>query len=321
MSSTNRKTGGAQWSGVVEGIHSECGARRRGRKLMRSIVEEFSQVIHSRSGGTEKSWRTDVRRLEAAATMLDVECIEELAPPDVSRMMTTLDDKCLSPKTINEYREIVQRLCNYAIRDVGIVFDSTGRTNPASLIRKRKQSAPHIEFPEREELEELLDLLSDKPQLRALAAVLAFAGLRRGELMWLTHDDVDRKRGLILVRAKTVNGDWWQPKTRKNRSVPISTRLAEELDRWPPERGPWYFPSRRGGRWGGDSFSLALAKSQARAEKRWHSLHMRHFFGTSLVRRGITLYKVSTLMGNSPEICRKHYAFLQSEDLRAEVEF
>ncbi len=288
---------------------------------MTDIIVEFSQVIQSRSGGTQKSWQTDIRRLEAAAEMLDVEYLEELTPPDVSRMMAALDDKCLSPKTLNEYREIAQRLCNYAIRDRGIVFDDTGRTNPAALIRKRRETAPQIVFLERDEIEELLELLSDEPQLRAMAAVLIFAGLRRGELLWLTHDDIDRERGLILVRAKTVNGAWWQPKTKVNRSVPISTRLAEELDRWPATRTPWYFPSRRGGRWGGDSFSLALAKAQASAEKRWHCLHMRHSFGTMLVRKNITLFKVSTLMGNSPEICRRHYAFLQSQDLREEVEF
>jgi hypothetical protein len=34
-----------------------------------------------------------------------------------------------------------------------------------------------------------------------------------------------------------------------------------------------------------------------------------------------TLYKISTLMGDSPEICRKHYAALLPEALGASVEF
>ena len=35
----------------------------------------------------------------------------------------------------------------------------------------------------------------------------------------------------------------------------------------------------------------------------------------------ISLYKISKLMGNSPEICRRHYAALIPEDMTEVVEF
>jgi len=37
--------------------------------------------------------------------------------------------------------------------------------------------------------------------------------------------------------------------------------------------------------------------------------------------KGESLYKISALMGNSPEICRRHYAALAPESLTATVEF
>jgi hypothetical protein len=37
--------------------------------------------------------------------------------------------------------------------------------------------------------------------------------------------------------------------------------------------------------------------------------------------KGESLYKISTLMGNSPEICRKHYAAILPELLADTVEF
>jgi hypothetical protein len=37
--------------------------------------------------------------------------------------------------------------------------------------------------------------------------------------------------------------------------------------------------------------------------------------------KGESLYKISTLMGNSPEICRRHYAALLPEALTNSVEF
>ncbi len=35
----------------------------------------------------------------------------------------------------------------------------------------------------------------------------------------------------------------------------------------------------------------------------------------------ISLHKISKLMGNSPEICRRHYAALVPEDMMEVVEF
>ncbi len=37
--------------------------------------------------------------------------------------------------------------------------------------------------------------------------------------------------------------------------------------------------------------------------------------------KGESLYKISELMGNSPEICRRHYAALIPEQMRGTVEF
>jgi len=37
--------------------------------------------------------------------------------------------------------------------------------------------------------------------------------------------------------------------------------------------------------------------------------------------KGESLYKISTLMGNSPEICRRHYAALMPDSLTDSVEF
>ena len=53
----------------------------------------------------------------------------------------------------------------------------------------------------------------------------------------------------------------------------------------------------------------------------WTCLNFRHTFGSQLAMKGESLYKISVLMGNSPEICRKHYAALIPEELAGSVEF
>ena len=50
-------------------------------------------------------------------------------------------------------------------------------------------------------------------------------------------------------------------------------------------------------------------------------MDFRHTFGSQLAQKGESLYKISELMGNSPEICRRHYAALTPERMRDTVEF
>jgi hypothetical protein len=35
----------------------------------------------------------------------------------------------------------------------------------------------------------------------------------------------------------------------------------------------------------------------------------------------VSLAKIAALMGNSPEICRRHYAHIATEDMHNDVEF
>ncbi|MCX5653094.1 MAG: hypothetical protein NTY65_00365 [Planctomycetota bacterium] len=50
-------------------------------------------------------------------------------------------------------------------------------------------------------------------------------------------------------------------------------------------------------------------------------LDCRHTFGSQLAMKGEGLYKIATLMENSPETCRRHYAAIIPEELATSVEF
>jgi integrase len=158
--------------------------------------------------------------------------------------------------------------------------------------------------------------------MHAAVALMIYAGLRREEVLWLTIQDVDLKHRLIYVRAKTIDGAFWQPKTKGNRVVPISDVLVGLLSAYKPKRSsPWFFPSPTGKRWDPDNFSEDLRDVNAAAGLSWSCLDFRHTFGSHLAQKGESLYKIATLMGNSPEICRRHYAALVPETMHDVVEF
>ena len=70
-----------------------------------------------------------------------------------------------------------------------------------------------------------------------------------------------------------------------------------------------------------NNFSKFLPDKNKKAGLIWTCLDYRHTFGGQLAMKGESLYKISSFLGNSPEICRKHYAALVPESMVSAVEF
>jgi len=185
-----------------------------------------------------------------------------------------------------------------------------------------REPAPQIRFLSLEQIKEQLEILEDNRRIRAMTATYIYAGIRREEALWLTYDDVDLPDRLIRVRAKTIDGKFWQPKTKRNRVVPISKGLVAILSDYVSDLDcVWFFPSPTKKRWDPDNFSQDLRKINTAAGLDWSCLDFRHTFGSHLAQKGVSLYKIAELMGNSPNICRKHYAALIPERMQDTVEF
>jgi integrase len=106
--------------------------------------------------------------------------------------------------------------------------------------------------------------------------------------------------------------------------VPISNELDRVLASYDsPRSSIWYFPAPKHevARWDEDNMSRMLKMVNHRKGQDWTCLDFRHTFGSHLAMNNVSLYKIATLMGNSPEICRRHYAALIPEELTDCVEF
>ena len=228
----------------------------------------------------------------------------------------------IAPKTANRLRGVLHRMFNYAIEQHGYICPDKRYRNPVKGVRRMREQAPTITWLKADDIDEQLEVLEEHPQLRAMVAVYILAGIRREAGIWLRTEDVDMKNRIIHVQAKEVAGVFWEPKTKRNRSVPISTRLFKILSKYKlPKASTWFFPRPTGNRWDPDHFSQKLRVINKEAGLTWSCLDFRHTFGSHLAQKGESLYKIAVLMGNSPEICRRHYAALLPHELRDEVEF
>lgn len=267
-----------------------------------------------------KTIRNDSARLAVFFATVPGKALGAITTADVERFLTQEAMKGRQPATLLRHREILHAFWRWAVRQGRVAV------NVVAPIPRPRLPERDPRFLSLDQIDELLRAVAGDP-IEGLVATAVFAGLRREELCWLTWDDLelDLEPGILRVRAKSVAGESWQPKTKRDRKVPVNSRLRVALlghkvkARRPGV--PWLFPSPEGKRWDPDNVSRHLRALLSRSGLPWNLLEMRHTFGSQLARRGVSLLKIAKLMGNSPAIASRHYINLVPEEMAGDVEF
>jgi integrase len=241
--------------------------------------------------------------------------MRKLTPSDVERMTSDMVSRGLSPRTAAHARTTLR----LALRDAE--RDSLVTRNVAALARPPKVSRPEMQVLDGEQTRRLLAFTQDD-RWHPLWQVLAGSGLRLGEALGLTWDDVDFDDATIAVRrslAKVAAGEWGltEPKTsRSRRIVPIPATtvraLREAKDRQDAERagagrdwqehpeGQPVFADGYGRRFEPTYANRQLHLTLKRAGLPHIRLHdLRHGYASALLTEGVPLLTVSRLLGHS----------------------
>ncbi len=268
-----------------------------------------------------KSHVNDMARLQAFLDFANPVLLEDITTRNVSAFLAkkALEDGA-APATLLRHREILHAFCEVAVRHGHL------EKNPVSAVPRPRLPHRVPRFLGKDQIEKLLAAVKGD-RLFPVVATLVFAGLRREETCWLTPADLDlgATPPVLRVRAKTVDGESWLPKNKRDRTVPVSSRLAAML------AGPckrrrkggrsWLFPSPHGHRQDPDNLSRRFRQLMKKARLPWSFLELRHTFGSQLAQKGVSLLKIATLMGNSPAIAQRHYIQLVPEEMAVDVEF
>lgn len=224
-----------------------------------------------------------------------------LGPEDVRTFQLHLIQRNLSWSTFN------QVVC--ALR---FFFGTTlGRSEflPLLAYAKKPRKLPCVLSPE--EVARLLD--AARPGRDRVMLQTAYAcGLRLGEVLHLQVSDIDSPRMLVHVR---------QGKGRKDRLVPLSPQLLEELRNYwrcyRPQR--WLFPNAAKQeplcagtvqRW------MKRMVVQARLHKPATMHTLRHSFATHLLEAGVDVLTVQKILGHSNLSTTTRYLHLRNDRLR-----
>ncbi|HZZ42747.1 MAG TPA: tyrosine-type recombinase/integrase [Tepidisphaeraceae bacterium] len=295
------------------------------RDVFGPVCDGLKVTSRNLSAATKKRPPKPGQDRRCKAPIIEAAHFEAITTAQIATFISgRMANRGLAPKTGNRLRDTLSALFTWAMKQHGLRLP--GDKNPATAVTKYKESAPDIRFLTLKQVDTQLEVLTEDVQLQSMVATLIYAGLRREELLWLTPEDLDLssgKYGMIRIHAKTIDGQSWQPKTKRNRAVPVSSQLRLYLDKWRLKHpsGTWLFPSPDGKHWDPDNFSSDVRAANQKAKLPWGCLDFRHTFGSTLAQRGVSLYHISAMMGNSPEICRRHYAALIPEALSESVEF
>ncbi len=205
--------------------------------------------------------------------------------------------KGLSPATRNKYLESFNMFYSWAMKE-GLItknpFDGIGRA--------KLSDHAEIVWLTRDE-RYLVTAAADPLPCRLSVWIALYAGLRLGEIARLRWEDIDLRGRWIHVKKS---------KTGKTRRVPISESLLCAIHRGEKPTG-FVCPHWQDGDYHvrADSDILPLAKALPGLAKKLKWNIFRHTFASLLAQTGkVSIDQISALMGNTPEVCRRHYAHL-----------
>jgi site-specific recombinase XerD len=163
----------------------------------------------------------------------------------------------------------------------------------------------------RDEVLKFLQCIHSRTQ-RMLLTTMYATGMRVGEAVHLSVNDIDSRRMTILVARGKGN---------KQRLVPLSQKLLTELRLfWQTHRNPtWLFPSRepdRPLRTASVDRMCARARVRAGLKRRFNTHVLRHTFATELLEAGVDLFSIQKILGHRSLGTTAHYTHVRRAHLQ-----
>lgn len=221
----------------------------------------------------------------------------------IGRYEAHRNDAGISPATIVKELGLLRRMCNLAIRWRWL------KTNPVALIEMPRVNNSRVRYLKPEELKNLMATLP--AWLRPIVTLARHTGLRRGNLLELTWEQVDLKTRQLFIP---------QTKSGEPLGLPLNETAAKLLYELRHLRGPYVFCDERGEPWGLHQTSVAFRRAVKRAGITHFKFHdLRHDFASRLVQGGVDIYRVKDLLGHKDLRMTTRYAHLSPENLRDAV--
>lgn len=264
-----------------------------------TIDDLFTAKYPDPSDRTVAAWR-QIGPVYGALT------VQDATPAREARYTAARRKAGAAPATVRFEVAMLRAVLNNAVRQRLVAADDVPAQGPLP-----PDSPPRDRWLTGDETDALFAAASGNRRLTLFLHLALETAARRGAIQELRWDQVDWEAGIVhYLPAGTVQ-------TRKRKaSVPISQRLRPVLEAAWAERGADPYVIGRGGNVNG-----ALAAAAARAGVAGVTPHvLRHTAATRMARRGVPLWIIAKVLGNSMLQVEKAYAKWQPDMARDAVE-
>lgn len=352
MSGHIKQISKGKWQVVVEaGRDPATGKRKRikrtikGREQDAELLLAKLQVDYKEGNYVEpnritvsewlKTWLNDYKKMdlrpntwESYETIVRVHItpvigalyLQELRPEHIQKLYNKEVENGKSPQTIHRIHAVLHSALRQALKNRIIIY------NPAEAVTLPKSNKKEVKALSREEQERFLNVLNED-RLGTAFLMLLGTGMRRGELLALTWQDIDLKNNTVTIKRDMVytkNGLVFQePKTKKSkRIIPLSKTVAEALKRHKENmfaegnydtdkpvfcttKGTYIIPR---------NFNRKYYKLRQKAGIENVNLHaLRHTFATRLLEAGENIQVIQKLLGHSKISTTTDYSHVSLE--------
>jgi len=211
---------------LAEQLQKGADIHTKRQMTMDQIIDRYTIFCEAR-GLTPKTlvkYEGQLKRFGPWCTKNGIRYARSFSQDDLLTYRTCLEKvHCLSPKSIYSETILVKQLFKWASRN-GLV-----EQNPIASLQFANVKSPKQPCFTLEQVELLLS--KAKPWMMPILAMLAFTGIRIGELAQLHWEDLDLERNIVHICRGGSNR---RPKDKDDRFIPIhATRLRPILLRLP----------------------------------------------------------------------------------------
>ncbi|GJE78251.1 site-specific integrase [Methylorubrum suomiense] len=297
--SFDTKADAERWARSLEAELDRCGALPDTRSAEKTTLAQVLERYRDTVSPTKRSSVTEIARINAI-----------LRRPICHRTMTLLSSADLATYRDERLKSVAPATVIRELNTISHAIDTARREwdihlaqNPCKLVRRPSPPKGRTRRLEGDEEQRLLTA-ADKgrvPYLRPLIELAVETGMRRGELLSLTWENVDLDRRVAHLPL-TKNGS--------SRDVPLSTRAVATLMKLRTGESAKVFTAAPN--------AVRLAWERLRRRVGLNDLHLhdlRHEAVSRLFEKGFNVVEVASISGHRELRMLQRYTHLRAADL------
>lgn len=272
--------------------------------LRKSELEEYVDAFVDDEIMDEKAERTYTKYKRVCQRFIDFFSEEEITKRDLIAYKHMLIEK-YSIKTINNYLIIVNKFIKYvelSVQEPGFKREKIRKYISSNTLKlekeQEKRSVDNVLEPNEFKRMERMAKKKNMMRIYYVMKIIAYTGIRIGELKYFTVENLSDRSGVITVRNKG-----------KTREIPVRGDLKRELLRYAKENevesGPIFKGTGEGGSIDDDVIRRELKKVAGYCRgidmEKVHPHSLRHMFGQKWVEENgqASLSELASIMGHS----------------------